>query len=159
MEEDKTAETPIAARLSVKEGPPPNLGQVVFEREIPSDPALVQPLVVRVTDFLSKESLVLPRDECKIGLCLEEALQNAVLHGNKKDFKKKVKISIFMNDVEWGIIISDEGEGFDPANVKNPIQGESLWGESGRGLYLMGHYMDRLEYFNRGSTVVIARKL
>jgi serine/threonine-protein kinase RsbW len=159
MEEEKTAEIPLAARLSVNQGPPPKLGEAVLDREIPSDPALVPPLVLRVMEFLSKESLVLPKDECKIGLCLEEALQNAVLHGNRKDFKKKVKLSIFMSDEEWGIIISDEGKGFDPAMVRDPLQGESLWGESGRGLYLMSHYMDRLEYFNGGSTVVMARKL
>lgn len=158
MEEEKIADT-LIARIPVHQGPPPKWGETVFEREIPSDQALVPPLVLRAMEFLSAESLVLPKDECKVGLCLEEALQNAVLHGNKEDFKKKVRIAVFMSDEEWGVIISDEGKGFDPKKVRDPLEGESLWGESGRGLYLMSHYMDRHEYFNGGSTVVMARKL
>ncbi|MBI4605580.1 MAG: ATP-binding protein [Planctomycetes bacterium] len=147
-----------ASRLPVHEGPPPEQGETIFEREIPSDAALVTPLVVRAVEFLQRENLVRPNEESKVALCLEEALHNAVRHGNKNDFKKRVRLKVFLSEREWGAIVSDEGAGFDPGKVTNPLE-EGLWGESGRGLYLIAHYMDRAEYFNRGNTVLMANRL
>lgn len=156
-EKDDTAE--LTARIAVHKGPAPDLGQVILEREIPSEPALVAPLVVRAVEFLRSEGLLQPSEESRIGLCLEEALQNAVKHGNRKDFKKKVRFQLFLGESEWGVIVTDEGHGFDPGRVKSPLNSEGLWGESGRGLYLMSHYMDRVEYFNAGSTLILAKAI
>ena len=149
----------MKARIALHKGPPPSQGQVILDREIPSDSALVAPLVVRAIDFLRSEGVIRPGEESKIALCLEEALQNAVLHGNKKDFKKKVRFQIFLSETEWGAVVSDEGQGFDPKQVRNPLKSEGIWGESGRGLYLMSHYMDRVEHYNGGSTLVLARTI
>jgi anti-sigma regulatory factor (Ser/Thr protein kinase) len=144
--------------VSVHDGPPPEGGKVLFDREIPSDPALVTPLMLRALECLRDEALVEPVEENKVALCLEEALQNAVLHGNERDFTKKVHLRIRRNEAEWDFVVSDEGKGFDPNQVKNPLQAESIWGESGRGIFLMMHYMDRAEFWNGGSTVVMTKK-
>lgn len=156
-EKDDTAQ--LTGKIASHEGPAPTLGQTIFEREIPSDPALVTPLVVRTIEFLKTEGFVQPGEESKIGLCIDEALQNAVKHGNLKDFRKRVRFRIFLGESEWGVVIADEGKGFDPNRIKNPVQAEGVWGESGRGLYLMSHYMDRLEYFDSGRTLVLAKDL
>ena len=149
----------MKARIALHKGPPTSPGQVILDREIPSDSALVAPLVVRAMDFLRSEGVIRPGEDSKIALCLEEALQNAVLHGNKKDFKKKVRFQIFLSDAEWSVVVSDEGQGFDPEQVRNPLKSEGIWRESGRGLYLMSHYMDRVEHYNGGSTLVLARTI
>lgn len=146
-------------RVFAHSGPPPNLGQVLHERQIPSDAALVTPLVVRAVEFLKGENLVPPGEESKIALCFEEALQNAVKHGNKGDFKKMVKFQIFLGGNEWGAAVTDEGAGFDLSKIASPVQPEGLWGESGRGVYLMSHYMDRVEYYLGGSTLVMFKHL
>ena len=153
------AERSFLDKIVVHDEPPPKLGETVFEREIPSDPALVTLLVVRALEFLKSESFIHQHDETKIALCLEEALQNAVKHGSLQDFKKKVHFRIFLSDREWGVAISDQGSGFDPKKIPDPVQGEGLWGESGRGLFIISHYMDRAVYYNGGSTVVMANNL
>jgi serine/threonine-protein kinase RsbW len=148
-----------AARFFVHQGPVPFLGQTIFEREMPSDPALVAPVVVRIMECLKKESMVLPDDENKVGMCLEEALMNGVIHGNRRDFQKKVRVRVFMGESEWGFVVSDEGAGFDPSKVRSPLQSDTLWGETGRGLYLISHYMDRMAFYGGGNSVVMARHL
>ncbi len=156
-EKDDTAE--LTARIAVHKGPLPDLGQVILEREIPSESALVTPLVVRAVELLRTEGLLRQGEESRIGLCLEEALQNAVKHGNKKDFKKKVRFQLFVGESEWTVVVTDEGQGFDPNQVRNPLQADGLWGETGRGLYLMSHYMDRVDYYNGGSTLILAKTI
>lgn len=149
----------LMSRISLSKDPPPACGETLLEREIPSDSALVTPLVIRAVEFLRNERLIRPESESKISLCLEEVLQNAVKHGNKNDFKKKVRLRIFLGQSEWGVVVSDEGAGFELKRVRDPLQSDGLWGESGRGLYLIAHYMDRSEYYNGGSTVILANKL
>jgi len=147
------------ARIVVHSEPAPTHGQTLYDREIPSDIALITPLVVRALEFLKSESLIIPGEESRVGLCIEEALQNAVKHGNKGDFRKKVRLQLFLTDTEWGAVVSDEGSGFDLNSVRDPLQSEGVWGESGRGLYLISHFMDRVEYYSDGSTLVLARHL
>lgn len=157
--EHADARSEIISKIPFHDGPPPVCGATIFERDIPSDSSLATALVVRTVEFLRNEHILLLEDEAKIGLCLEEALQNAVVHGNKNDFKKKVQLRIFLGEKEWGILVSDEGLGFDLEKVRDPLQSEGLWGESGRGLYLISHYMDRAEYFNGGNTLLMANEL
>lgn len=157
MRKEKTAPA-ASGLLNMNEGPPPELGKPAFAREIPSDPALVTPLVVRVLEHLKEESLVDARLENRVALCLEEALQNAVVHGNKLHFQKRVRLRIHLGNDAWCCVVSDEGDGFDPQDVKDPLQPDSIWGEHGRGIYLISHYMDRVEYFDGGSTVVMTKR-
>ena len=131
--EQDEATTIRAPRMDA--GGPPELGAIVYEREIPSDVALVHPLVVRTIEFLHEESLFVPRDESRIALCLAEALVNGVVHGNKKEFAKKVRLKVFVGDREWGFLVEDEGEGFDLASVPDPRKCDGLWTESGRGIH------------------------
>jgi anti-sigma regulatory factor (Ser/Thr protein kinase) len=159
---DMRAENPAESgtlNFVTHEGPPPDFGAAVFEREIPSDPALVPPLIVRTVEFLRDQSLVEPEEENKVGLCLEEALQNAVLHGNEGVFEKKVRLAIFKRDLEMLFVVSDEGRGFDRSEVKSPVSPETIWAESGRGLFLICHYMDRAAFYESGSILVMTRFL
>jgi anti-sigma regulatory factor (Ser/Thr protein kinase) len=157
MQSRKTTDS-VKMPVAIHDGPPPDSGKTLFEREIPSDPALVTPLMIRALECLRDESLVEPVEENKVALCLEEALQNAVQHGNGKDFTKKVHLKIRRRESDWDFVVSDEGKGFDPARVRNPLAPERVWGESGRGIFLIMHFMDRAEFWNGGSTVVMTRK-
>ena len=74
---------------------------VMEEREIPSDKALVPPLVVRIVDLLVTEKCISDDSIMRVELCLDEAITNAVLHGNKGDFDKKVKVTLFRDDESW----------------------------------------------------------
>lgn len=147
-------------RVRFHENPPPELGRVILEREIPSEIALVTPLIIRVTDFLLTGS-VIPMDfKNKLQLCLDEALRNAVLHGNKREFSKKVKLKAFVGELHWGILIEDEGDGFSREILPTEsLNEDSVWGESGRGIHLMEHYMDEVDYYCGGRVLVMAKFL
>ena len=132
--------------------------RIALECEIPSDPSFVNPLTVRTVKFLVDEGLVEPAVHEKVQLCLIEALRNAIVHGNRGDASKKVQLRVFVDKGEWGFFIEDEGQGFDPKVILYPADEETLWGSSGRGLPIMRHYMDRVEYFSGGSAVLLARK-
>ena len=87
----------------------------------------------------------------------EEALRNAMIHGNRSHPKKKVKIETEITD-EWVmIIVEDEGNGFDLESLPDPTVGENLLKESGRGVYLIKHLMDEVRYEKNGSRVIMKK--
>jgi serine/threonine-protein kinase RsbW len=85
-----------------------------------------------------------------IKLALEEALNNAIRHGNRLDKIKHVHIKAIINDKQSEIIIEDEGPGFDRAGVPDPTLDENLEKCSGRGILLIEAYMDRAEWTKGG---------
>lgn len=92
-----------------------------------------------------------------VHLALEEALINAIKHGNKMDPKKSVKIDYSVTSDKVEISMTDEGPGFDPETVPDPRLGENLYKNEGRGLLLMHAYMDEVEFNKNGNCVRIAR--
>src|SRR5262245_56667835 len=72
-----------------------------------------------------------------IKLALEEALVNAIKHGNRLDQTKKVSVTYTVNTERFDIVIGDEGKGFDPEDVPDPVAVENLERPCGRGLLLM----------------------
>ena len=130
------------ASLTMTAEEAPEVGELILERQIPSDEALVTPMVVRFMDYLIQEGIVVEANRNRVGLCLEEAIRNAVIHGNKEDFKKMASVKLFLEDTQWSLQVDDDGEGFDLNDVPSPVQDEALWGEGGRGLSLMALYMD-----------------
>lgn len=90
-------------------------------------------------------------DFARIMLALSEAATNAIVHGNKEDTRKDVVISSFLEDNVLLISVKDEGEGFDPAELPNPLEEEHLLNEGGRGVYLIEQYADRVTYSEKGT--------
>lgn len=90
-----------------------------------------------------------------IMIAITEAVNNAVIHGNKFDKNKKVHISIKVNLNNIYIDVSDEGTGFDPSTLPDPTEGENIYKESGRGVFLMKVLSESTEYVitNKGTTV------
>jgi serine/threonine-protein kinase RsbW len=81
-------------------------------------------------------------DQHKIEIAVHESVINAVAHGNKHDKRKKVhlRFEIFKDRLE--IRIRDEGAGFDPTSVADPLAAENLLRVSGRGIFLIRAFMD-----------------
>jgi serine/threonine-protein kinase RsbW len=93
-----------------------------------------------------------------IKLALEEALINAIKHGNKLDKTKVVKINATVTPEEADITIEDEGAGFDRASVPDPTTEENLERLHGRGILLMESYMSKVEWSRGGRRVRMVRK-
>src|SRR5947199_135963 len=92
-----------------------------------------------------------------IKLALEEALVNAIKHGNQMDRSKKVHVSYRIRPDRFEIQITDEGPGFDPEDVPDPTAFENLERPCGRGLLLMRHYMTDVRHNARGNSVTMSK--
>ena len=93
-----------------------------------------------------------------ISLALEEALINAIKHGNKFDHAKVVRVQASVTPQQTEIIIEDEGPGFQRSNVPDPTTDENIERLHGRGILLMEAYMDEIEWASGGRQVRMVRK-
>lgn len=97
-----------------------------------------------------------------IGMAVREAVANAIKHGNKLDIRKRVFVVFDLREQELEISISDQGEGFDPAKVSDPLNPQNLMKTSGRGIFYMKTFMDNVSYtFNPGggTSLVMTKNL
>jgi serine/threonine-protein kinase RsbW len=116
-------------------------------------PRVVDALLGRITSLRVRDG-----SEDDIELALQEALLNAVIHGNRQDPFKRVYITLRCEaDGVVEITIRDEGAGFDVACVADPTAPEHLLCKHGRGIFLMRAMMDEVS-FEDGGTVVHMRK-
>jgi len=92
-----------------------------------------------------------------IHLAAEEAIVNAILHGNQLDPGKKVKVLSRVSADVVRIEVHDEGPGFDPMTVPDCTRDDRLQIPSGRGLMLMRSFMTRIEYLGRGNVVLLEK--
>jgi serine/threonine-protein kinase RsbW len=90
-----------------------------------------------------------------VRLALEEAMVNAVKHGNRHDPTKRVRASWHVGPNRVMIEIKDEGDGFDPRALPDPCASENFERCCGRGVFLMRHYMSSVRYNKRGNRVTM----
>jgi len=79
-------------------------------------------------------------------MALREALANAIKHGNEQNLEKRVHLEMEVTGETLRIRIRDEGEGFDPAKVEDPLAPENRLKTSGRGIFYMKTFMDRVRF-------------
>jgi len=89
----------------------------------------------------------------RVFLCLSEAVINSINHGNQYDKQKEVSIQANCKDELISIRISDEGDGFDYSNLKNPVQSENIKNESGRGIHIIKSLSKELEFEEEGKCI------
>ena len=97
-----------------------------------------------------------------IGMAVREAVANAIKHGNKLDSNKKVFATFELNGPELEITVQDEGEGFDPETVGDPLNPRNLMKTSGRGIFYMKTFMDQVTYSfapGGGTSLVMTKNL
>ena len=90
-------------------------------------------------------------------IAVTEAVNNAIIHGNKNNINLNVTIQVTQqnNNTEIVFTVSDEGKGFDFTNLPDPTAPENLEKPDGRGIFLMKNLSDKVEFFNEGSKVSI----
>lgn len=81
-----------------------------------------------------------------IAISVTEAVNNAILHGNRKDEKKQVKILVELGAKEITVRVRDEGVSFCPDGVCNPLDPENLMKCNGRGVFILRTLMDEVTY-------------
>jgi serine/threonine-protein kinase RsbW len=90
----------------------------------------------------------------KIRLCFQEAVTNAVVHGNQCDDSKYVHISFDQIENRLVFKVRDEGQGFEIKQIECPLQEQNLTQPRGRGLFLIKEYANFLDY-TEGNTLVM----
>ena len=85
----------------------------------------------------------------RVSIALRECMVNAVVHGNRYNARKKVHLKVVRTPERLTIVIGDEGEGFDPTAVPDPLAGENVLRGSGRGVMLMQAFMDEFQISKR----------
>ena len=92
-----------------------------------------------------------------VHLAFEEAFANAARHGNKMDECRKVDIDYSVTNGKVEISLTDGGDGFDPKAVPDPRCGENIYKTSGRGLFLIRSYMDKVGFNKCGNCIYMTK--
>jgi len=97
------------------------------------------------------------RDIFGIHLAVDEALVNAILHGNRLDETKHVHFCCWLSPRKIRVEITDEGPGFDPDTLPDPTDSAHLERPCGRGVMLMRAFMSRVQFHDCGNHVVLEK--
>lgn len=129
-----------------------------LDKQIPSDTAAAREILEELMEQLTQTGW--PEDDrFGIHLAVEEALMNAIKHGNQRDPEKSVHLRCNVAKQFVRISIEDEGEGFDPSQVPDPTLDENLELPTGRGLMLMRSFMSSVKYNELGNCVLMEKTL
>ena len=126
------------------------------DRVIPSDPAEARQVQEEIERLLKAHAYT-DHEIFAVKLALEEALVNAIKHGNNMDRSKKVRVAYCVSTERFDVLIADEGPGFDPQEVPDPTAIENLERPCGRGLMLMRYYMSEVVFSPSGNTVSMSK--
>ncbi len=96
-----------------------------------------------------------------LGIVTTELVNNAIHHGNKNDPDKEVQIIFTIDEDKIELRIRDQGNGFSPEELKDPLAPENLFSESGRGIFLIRNLMDSLEFkfSDTGTETIVTKNL
>jgi len=131
---------------------------LIIEKEIKllprQVPSFTEKIIDKLKKFEIKENILFD-----LKLVLNEALINAVKHGNRLDKNKSVHLAIKKKDKRLEIWLEDQGKGFDYRNLKLPTDSANLAKQSGRGVFLIKEFADELKFFNRGRKLKMVKYL
>ena len=116
--------------------------------------------VVDTLLILAREMKCKDKELDEVELAMREALANAIIHGNQQSSTKRVAVRAFCQpDRGMLLVIDDEGSGYNPGEVPNPIDAECLLQTHGRGLFMMRRVMDRGRVSRKGTRITMVKRL
>jgi serine/threonine-protein kinase RsbW len=130
----------------------------MYQLSVPSNPKNIH----RVEEFLLGLNKELHIEEEKLHtlmVVVTEAVNNGITHGNHRDESKLVTVSCSVMDGVLTIKVRDEGKGFDPGTLPDPLHPDNLMRDSGRGVFLMRQMMDSVSYNKTGTEVTMKMKI
>jgi len=130
--------------------------RIHLEKNYSSDLAWVRPIQDDIEQGLQANRFG-DSDVFAVKLAVEEALVNAIKHGNQLDPGKHFHVAYNIDDVLFNITISDEGPGFNPEEVPDPREECNLDRPCGRGVFIIRHFMTTVEYQDCGRRIVMTK--
>lgn len=131
-----------------------NAHRAIFEMECISNPKEIG----KIESFLKRLNKTAKLDDgtfYRLFVSSTEAVNNGIIHGNKSDPSKKVCVSCAVNSEIITVRVKDEGKGFNPSDVPNPLDDQNLLKESGRGIFLIRSMMDKVEFHLTDSGTIV----
>ena len=119
-------------------------------------PAEIGPFLERVVETLRAAGYA-QKDEFGVRLALEEALVNAIKHGHRGDPAKQVQVRYRVEIDRATFEVEDQGPGFRPEQVPDPLAPENLDRDCGRGLLLMRKFMTSVHHNDTGTCVMLCK--
>ncbi len=110
-------------------------------------------VVENAIDEITKNAGINKDNYGKILVSVLEAVNNAIIHGNRSDENKYVNVNIVLKNNVLEITIEDEGKGFKPENVPDPTNPENVERTNGRGVFLMKNLADEIQFNRKGNKV------
>jgi serine/threonine-protein kinase RsbW len=144
-------------KLGFHEGPPALRGETLLEFQFASQVPLKYGAIARILRAVEMQGSISPEDRKRIELCLDEALQNAIVWGNGQDITRKVRVRVWSEDGRWGLTVSDDGKGFTMDSIPDYESEEFLWQDHGRGVFILLNYMSEVAYYDGGRTLQMKR--
>lgn len=111
--------------------------------------------IEKIIDEVSEKARINSEVYGKMLIATVEAVNNSIVHGNKEDESKKVKVDFVINEDAISIYIEDEGPGFNFDHVPDPTTPDNIENIHGRGVYLMKHLADDVIFHGNGNRVEI----
>ena len=127
-----------------------------FDSEIPSDPSVGSALINDLLEAMTIREWP-ATDLFRTQLAYEEAIVNAIRHGNKCDPDKTVRVEMSCDDERVTIRITDQGPGFDPKKIPDPRQDDLLEVPGGRGVLLISEVMSEVSYNDLGNQITMVK--
>ena len=95
------------------------------------------------------------------GIATTEMVNNAIRHGNGNDPSKFVHIKFYKSRNQMRVVVRDDGGGFDPEAIADPLEPENLYKESGRGIFIVRMLMDdvKFKFTDAGTEVILIKKI
>jgi serine/threonine-protein kinase RsbW len=115
-------------------------------------------IVENAVDTITRDAGINKENYGKILVSVMEAVNNAIIHGNKSDEKKFVDIEIMLENSSMSVTVEDQGPGFKPADVPDPTEPENIEKVNGRGVYLMRRLADEIKFNKKGNSVTMTFK-
>lgn len=128
-----------------------------IEFEVPSVISLMHSILGYLMKRVEKVGVVNP-ETSNLFVALDEAFVNAVKHGNKFDTSKLVRITADVSPEEARFTIEDEGDGFNVAEIPDPLDPQNLFKTSGRGVLFIYNIMDEVAYNDRGNRLTMVKR-
>jgi serine/threonine-protein kinase RsbW len=142
-------------RLCVRRAPAPDGGEssTLVTLRLPSDVACIEEAVELVTRHCLAGHDTSKKTRFRLQVVLSEALSNAIVRGNREDAAKWVDVRAELCPDAIRLVVTDEGPGFDPEAVPEPIRPEQLDEANGRGLYLIRKLVDAVQFNEQGNSI------
>ena len=110
-----------------------------------------------IVALLHRRGWLATEDRDWLVLCLDEAVVNAMLHGNEGDPTLPIRVCVWADAARWTVLIADQGDGFDPATIPDQEDPGALLLEHGRGVRIMASWLDDLTYYRGGAVISMSR--